>query len=243
QVNKAWAGLGYYRRAKMLHEGARKVQADHRGSVPSTAKALKELPGIGPYTAGAVASIAFGECEPLVDGNVIRVLSRLKAIASDPKSAALNKLCWDLARSIVDPDRPGDFNQALMELGATVCTVSNPSCYTCPAKTICLAHNLTARSQHKPSTTTDTIVKSSHHNTSGEGTTTTADHVKKGAKSTPLPKSLPLPKPLPVPTSTSGEPGVPPGQACACTVCEVGEDGMAVVPLTVTEFPRKALKT
>ncbi|CAN0438824.1 unnamed protein product [Ectocarpus sp. 12 AP-2014] len=94
QVNKAWAGLGYYRRAKMLHEGAKKVVSDHSGCLPGTAKELKDLPGIGPYTAGAVASIAFGECEPLVDGNVIRVLARLRAVASDPKNAGLNKLCW-----------------------------------------------------------------------------------------------------------------------------------------------------
>lgn len=105
-----------------------------------------------------------------------------------------------------------------MELGATVCTVSNPSCSTCPARSVCLAHKLTARP---------------HHEASGVDTTTAEDDVK-GAKS--LPKSLPL-------SSVSGEPGIPPGRACTCTVCEVGDDGMAVVPLTVTDFPRKAVKT
>lgn len=105
-----------------------------------------------------------------------------------------------------------------MELGATVCTVSSPSCSTCPVKSICLAHKLTASPQRKAS---------------GEGTTSTDGNVE-GAKSSP--KSLPLP-------GVSGEPGVPPGRACTCTVCEVGGDGMAEVPLAVTEFPRKALKT
>ncbi|CAN0395183.1 unnamed protein product, partial [Discosporangium mesarthrocarpum] len=142
QVNEVWAGLGYYRRAKMLHEGAKVIQTKHGGKLPNTAKGLLTLPGIGPYTAGAVSSIAFGECEPLVDGNVIRVLSRVRAIASDPKKTALNNLCWNLARELVDPDSPGNFNQALMELGATVCTVKSPSCESCPIEGMCAARAL-----------------------------------------------------------------------------------------------------
>ncbi|CAM9855582.1 unnamed protein product [Ectocarpus fasciculatus] len=228
QVNKAWAGLGYYRRAKMLHEGAKKVVSDHNGCLPGTAKELKDLPGIGPYTAGAVASIAFGECEPLVDGNVIRVLARLRAIASDPKNAGLNKRCWDLAGSIVDPGRPGDFNQALMELGATVCTVKNPSCSTCPVRTSCFAEKLTSAGSKG----------SKYAASSARGTAFGAGSSSSSSSSSSGSSKVAKPSPSSVVSRQNGELG-----ACGCTVCEVGEDGMAVVPTAVTDFPRKAAKT
>ncbi|CAN0486137.1 unnamed protein product [Ectocarpus sp. 12 AP-2014] len=208
----------------MLHEGAKKVVSDHSGCLPGTAKELKDLPGIGPYTAGAVASIAFGECEPLVDGNVIRVLARLRAVASDPKNAGLNKLCWDLAGSIVDPGRPGDFNQALMELGATVCTVKNPSCSACPVRTSCLADKLTSAgskgTKHAASSTRGTVFAVVNSSSSSSS------------------NWMAKPSPSSVVSRENGELG-----ACGCTVCEVGEDGMAVVPMAVTDFPRKAAKT
>ncbi|OWZ11099.1 A/G-specific adenine glycosylase [Phytophthora megakarya] len=139
-VNALWAGLGYYRRARMLHAGAKYVMENYGGEVPSTVDQLLTIPGIGPYTAGAIASIAFGNREPLVDGNVIRVLARMRAVGADPKNKQLIKFSWKAARELVgECDRPGALNQALMELGATMCTVQNPQCSDCPVKSVCLA--------------------------------------------------------------------------------------------------------
>jgi len=133
-VLKAWEGLGYYSRARNLRKGAAVVRERFGGDVPATVDELREVPGIGPYTAGAVASIAFGVATPAVDGNVRRVLARL---FDEPKPTA----AWlrDRAADLVDPDRPGDFNQALMELGATVCTPRSPNCTGCPVAPMCVA--------------------------------------------------------------------------------------------------------
>lgn len=117
------------------------------GQLPTTAEELKKIPGIGPYTSGAISSIAMGAVSPIVDGNVIRVLSRLRAIASDPKDKALVTLCWTLASKIVCPDHPGDFNQGLMELGATICNVKSPKCDQCPVRSICHAYGEVTSSQ------------------------------------------------------------------------------------------------
>lgn len=130
-----WAGLGYYRRARMLHAAAREI--GKRGAFPKTAAELLTVAGIGPYTAGAVASIAFQERAPLVDGNVHRVLSRIFAI--DLPAPEARKVCWDIAADIVPASRPGDFNQALMELGAVICTPSSPRCERCPVAKSCAA--------------------------------------------------------------------------------------------------------
>lgn len=135
EVVDEWAGLGYYRRARFLHRAA--VAAAEQGGLPQTADELRKLPGIGPYTAGALASIAFGQVEPLVDGNVERVLSRLDDLDADPRSPAGRKALWARARALVDPDAPGDFNQALMELGATLCTPRKPRCGDCPVSELC----------------------------------------------------------------------------------------------------------
>ena len=122
-INAAWAGLGYYRRARLLHQGAATVAAPpYNGELPSTTEELMKIPGIGAYTAGAIASIAFGQRVPVVDGNVLRVLSRMRAVAAAAQHPPFkDKLSWELAGALVDPERPGDFNQAMMELGATVC--------------------------------------------------------------------------------------------------------------------------
>ncbi|MGH7573161.1 MAG: A/G-specific adenine glycosylase [Gemmatimonadota bacterium] len=135
-VRAAWSGLGYYRRARNLHRAARIVRDQMGGRLPTEADALKGLPGVGPYTAGAVASIAFGRREPAVDGNARRVLARLFDL-EDPGGAELARL----AGALVPPDRPGDFNQALMELGATVCRPRRPLCEACPVEDICLARS------------------------------------------------------------------------------------------------------
>jgi A/G-specific adenine glycosylase len=135
-VLSAWSGLGYYRRARTLRLAAAEVVASHGGELPRTAEGLRALPGIGAYTAGAIASIAFGERAALVDGNVTRVLSRLFAVDDDVSRAAGQRRIWELAEALVDPERPGDFNQALMDLGATVCT-PRPTCSACPVRASC----------------------------------------------------------------------------------------------------------
>jgi A/G-specific adenine glycosylase len=135
EVLRLWEGLGYYSRARNLHQAARVVRDRHGSALPSDLDTLRELPGFGTYTAGAVASIAFGAVTPAVDGNVRRVLSRLFD-AADPSARELG----ESAERLVDPTRPGDFNQALMELGATVCTPRAPRCGECPLVTLCRAH-------------------------------------------------------------------------------------------------------
>ncbi len=139
QVLRLWQGLGYYRRAKNLHKTAQAVVEQFNGKIPATAQALQTLPGIGPYTAGAIASIAFGENAPLVDGNVIRVLSRLFGLdeAADGKEG--KKKIWALAGEFAKDPRPGCINQALMELGALVCTPKNAKCADCPLRKNCVA--------------------------------------------------------------------------------------------------------
>jgi len=135
-VLAAWSGLGYYRRVRHLREGARQVVARHRGAVPEDLASLRALPGIGAYTAGAIASIAFGREEPVLDGNVRRVLARWTADPGEGGDARF----WALARTLVPGPRPGDWNQALMELGATVCTPKDPDCARCPVRARCRAH-------------------------------------------------------------------------------------------------------
>lgn len=140
-VLRAWEGLGYYRRARNLRAAAKAIVERHGGRIPSTAASLQELPGIGPYTAGAVASIAFGERVPAVDGNVTRVLARLFRIEDDVATRPGRDRVNDLAVSLVPSARPGAFNQALMELGATICTPKSPRCRACPLAERCLARH------------------------------------------------------------------------------------------------------
>ncbi|KAF9911934.1 hypothetical protein BX616_010457 [Lobosporangium transversale] len=140
-VNKVWTGLGYYSRASRLHSGAQKVVKEFNGVLPRDPVVLeKEIPGIGRYTAGAIASHAYNVPAELVDGNVIRVLSRLRAIGGDVKSPKVIDLHWQIAKELVHQDRPGCFNQGLMELGAVICTPQNPQCGKCPVRTSCRAY-------------------------------------------------------------------------------------------------------
>lgn len=129
-----WSGLGYYSRARRLHATARLVRDRHDGAIPDTITALRELPGVGPYTAGAIASIAYDRAEPAVDGNVRRVLARLFDIEDD-SPARLDAI----ARGLVAAKRPGAFNQALMELGGRVCAPRSPDCEACPVEAVCAA--------------------------------------------------------------------------------------------------------
>src|SRR5277367_3397421 len=130
-VLAAWSGLGYYRRARMLHRCAGEIVVQHGGRFPETASALRELPGIGRYTAAAIASIAFGEAVAVVDGNVERVLER---VGGSNLSTAEN---WECAQELLSKSRPSDFNQAMMELGATVCLPREPRCAACPVLGLC----------------------------------------------------------------------------------------------------------
>ncbi|KAM9621496.1 adenine DNA glycosylase isoform 6-T6 [Morphnus guianensis] len=142
EVNELWAGLGYYSRGKRLQEAARKVVSELAGRMPRTAEDLQKLlPGVGRYTAGAIASISYGQATGVVDGNVIRVLCRLRCIGADSSSPAVVDRLWDMANALVDRSRPGDFNQALMELGATVCVPKAPLCGECPVKQHCRARS------------------------------------------------------------------------------------------------------
>src|ERR1035437_1757300 len=135
EVLAEWSGLGYYRRARMLHKAAQYVASHHQGNLPARSKELRLLPGIGAYTAAAIASIAHGEVVAVVDGNVERVLCRLEGWEAGSRKgggAALRHKIEELACQLVDPAQPGEFNQALMELGATVCLPRNPKCLACP---------------------------------------------------------------------------------------------------------------
>lgn len=141
-VLKAWEGLGYYARARNLHRAARVVVREHGGRLPRDPDALSRLPGIGPYTVGAILSIAYGRPAPAVDGNVRRVLSRLFGVESDPADPLTRRRLEALAAKLVSrgrPARPGDVNQALMDLGAGVCLPRAPRCLLCPLQGGCLA--------------------------------------------------------------------------------------------------------
>jgi A/G-specific adenine glycosylase len=140
-VLAAWSGLGYYRRARMLHGAAKAVARDHGGALPRDPLARRALPGIGRYTAGAIGSIAYDLPEPIVDGNVARVLSRVFAIDAPLGSRDSERALWSRAELLVAGSRPGALNQALMELGATVCTPDNPRCAACPWRDACRARS------------------------------------------------------------------------------------------------------
>jgi len=158
RVLKLWEGLGYYARPKNLHRAAKILARDCQGKLPRTVDALRKLPGIGRYTAGAIASIAFGQAAPLVDGNVARVFARVFGICADVTKPATQELLWTLAAEILPTTDPGVFNQALMELGGLICTPVNPRCAVCPMNRVCIARakskqdqlpNRGARRMHK----------------------------------------------------------------------------------------------
>lgn len=141
-VLKTWEGLGYYARPRHLHRAAQQIVAEHAGELPADRASLVALPGIGRYTAGAILSLAFGQAEPVLDGNVRRVFCRLYDIADDPRRPATQRRLWTLAQDWVEAapaGRAGDLNEALMELGALVCTPRSPDCAACPLAEACQA--------------------------------------------------------------------------------------------------------
>ncbi len=151
-VLKLWEGLGYYSRARNLHKAAQLIVAHSRGRFPQTFDSVLALPGIGRYTAGAICSIAYDQPTPILDGNVIRVLTRLFGIGANPKEKLTNERLWSLAREFVETahalptsradstPRCSHLNQSLMELGALICTPQNPRCVECPVRRHCVAH-------------------------------------------------------------------------------------------------------
>jgi len=149
-VLRLWQGLGYYNRARNLHRAAKHITTTLAGNFPTTPETLLDLPGVGPYSAGAIASIAFNQPAPLVDGNVQRVLSRLYAYPHDPRSRSGAAWTWSTAAALVPTSRPGDFNSALMELGATLCTPKNPQCLLCPVAQACAARDQNLQTQIPP---------------------------------------------------------------------------------------------
>jgi A/G-specific adenine glycosylase len=137
EVLTLWAGLGYYRRARFLHQGASVILNDHNGIFPSTLDEVLALPGVGRYTAGAILSIAFDQSVPILDGNVGRVLCRVFELGGDPTKGQTNKQLWQLSSELMPSKAAGDFNQSLMELGALVCSPRSPSCSQCPSRSQC----------------------------------------------------------------------------------------------------------
>src|SRR5271167_2427492 len=152
-VLAVWSGLGYYRRARMLHAAAKKIVKQHGGMFPGSAAGLRTLPGIGRYTAAAIASIAFEVPVAAVDGNVERVLQRVKG-----KNLAGEEL-WSTAGEMLNRRRPGDFNQAMMELGATICLPRQPQCLLCPVSDLCA----TRGELHRPENRTRQIKREIHY--------------------------------------------------------------------------------
>jgi A/G-specific adenine glycosylase len=142
EVLKAWEGLGYYRRARQLHAAARQVVREHGGIIPDDPEAVRALPGVGRYIAGAVLSFAFDRPEPIVEANSRRVLARLIALREDPGTSTAGEQIWRFAQRLVPPRGAGTFNQALMELGALICTPRQPSCLFCPVSALCRARQL-----------------------------------------------------------------------------------------------------
>lgn len=141
-LNKLWEGLGYYSRARNLRSGARYVMEHFGGEIPRTSQELLKIPGIGPYTAGAISSIAFGEVQPAIDGNLLRVMSRILSFDESIDTVKGKRQICEETRWRMTSGDPGDFNQGMMDIGATICSVRDPKCSFCPIESFCFAHAL-----------------------------------------------------------------------------------------------------
>ena len=140
RILKLWEGLGYYSRARNLQSAAQKIVTEHGGVFPDEPGKIKELPGVGRYTTGAISSIAFGQAEPIVDGNIVRILTRIFGIRQNPKDKKTQEKLWELAQTLVSATEDcANLNQSLMELGATVCHRGQPECENCPVDRSCTA--------------------------------------------------------------------------------------------------------
>jgi A/G-specific adenine glycosylase len=139
RILKAWEGLGYYSRVRNLHSAVKEVKESYNSVVPDQPEEISKLKGVGPYTAGAILSIAYGKPEPAVDGNVMRVLSRVLVIYDDIAKSKTRRIFEEAVRALISHENPSAFNQALMELGALICTPGKPACLLCPVQSHCLA--------------------------------------------------------------------------------------------------------
>lgn len=148
EVLKAWEGLGYYSRVRNLHTAVQEVKEKYHGEVPRDREQLSKLKGVGPYTLGAIMSIAYDEPEPAVDGNVMRVISRVFEIDADIAKAKSRKIFESLVRDIISEEDPSSFNQGLMELGALICRPKNPQCELCPIQSFCRAYQQNSQSNY-----------------------------------------------------------------------------------------------
>lgn len=140
ELLKMWEGLGYYSRARNIQSAAKQIMERHQGQFPNTVEEISQLKGIGPYTTGAIASIAFGLPEPAIDGNIMRVVSRLFCIPEDIAKPSSRKVFDHYTRAILSPEEPGEMNQAFMDLGSAICTPKNPECEACPLQAFCQAY-------------------------------------------------------------------------------------------------------
>ena len=147
EVLAAWEGLGYYGRARNLYKAAQLVMQEYQGQLPGEARLLRKLPGVGRYTAGAIASIAFGCDEPTLDGNIRRVLARYFNVSEDARSTVGERELWQLAAENLPPGQAGEYNQALMDLGASICSPRTPDCVHCPLEDACQAKALGIQEQ------------------------------------------------------------------------------------------------
>lgn len=141
EILRLWQGLGYYSRARNMHHAAKTIISEHDGKFPSDYETIKKLKGVGEYTASAISSIAFNKPFPVLDGNVIRVVSRIFGIETACNTTSGSKIFKDYAHKLLDKKKPGNFNQAIMEFGALQCLPKNPDCLNCPAKEFCMAYN------------------------------------------------------------------------------------------------------
>ena len=163
-ILKLWEGLGYYSRAQNIRKAAQRILEEHQGEFPGDFEKILALPGIGRYTAGAIASVAFNQDKPVVDGNVERVICRLMNFRENPKSAAMRKTLWHLAESWIPRGQARFFNQALMELGALICLPQSPACLVCPAQAFCHAlqagspEQVPAKAQRRPLQSITTVL-------------------------------------------------------------------------------------
>lgn len=139
-VLKLWEGLGYYSRARNLHKAAKFIVEMHAGQLPGSSEMLLQIPGVGPYTAASIASIVYGEAIPLLDGNVLRVLSRINRVNEDITRSATKAVIRTVLETLIPPDEPGAFNQSLMDLGRVICKPRNPDCAACPISEVCQAY-------------------------------------------------------------------------------------------------------
>jgi A/G-specific adenine glycosylase len=147
QVREAWEGLGYYARARNLHRTARQVTAEHGGQLPDDAQQMRRLPGVGRYTAGAVLSFAYGQDAAILDTNAARVLRRVFPVRPHGTKAHLHGRLWELAEQVTPVGRADRFNQAIMDLGATICRVRKPACPRCPVRSVCRSAGRVIRNQ------------------------------------------------------------------------------------------------